>query len=79
MLKSLKSTQSLLSIIFLQSLNIMRINYIELITLIVKSKTKFICVFVDYMIKYLFANAMFAATSENIIIFFQRSMINHFE
>ena len=78
-LKSLKSFQELLLIIFLQSLDIMNIDYIDSITFIVKSETRFMCIFVDYFTRYLFADVMSFVIFENTIIFFERFVMQHFD
>ena len=62
----------------LQLLNIIEINFIELIISIAKSNAKFICISVDYFICYLFANTMSTTIFENTILFFQRFVIAHF-
>ena len=79
MSKSFKSFQKLLFIVFLQSLNIMNIDYIDFIIFIIKSETKFMCISVDYFTQYLFANVISFVIFENIIIFFEKFIIQNFE
>ena len=79
MLDSLKSTQELLLVIFLQSLDVMRIDFIDFIISIIKSEARFICISVDYMTRYLFANVMLIVISKNTVIFFERFVISHFD
>ena len=79
MLESLKSTKSLLSIVFMQSFDLLRTNFLKSFILIFKRKTRFIQTNVDYMSRYLFANAMSIATSKNAILFFEKKIISHFE
>ena len=79
MSKSFKSFQKLLFIIFLQPLDIMNINYINFITFIVKNETRFMCIFVDYFTRYLFADVMLFVIFKNMIIFFKKSVMQNFE
>ena len=79
MSKLFKSFQELLFIIFLLSLDIMSIDYIDFITSIIKSKARFICIFVNYFIQYLFANVMLFVIFKNTIIFFEKSVMQNFE
>ena len=79
MLDSLKSTQELLLVIFLQSLDVMRIDFIDFIISIIKSEARFICISVDYMTRYLFADVMSTVISKNTLIFFERFVIFHFD
>ena len=69
----------MLLIVSLQSLNIMKIDFINFITFIVKSEAKFMWIFVDYFIQYLFADVMSFAIFENIMIFFEKSVMQNFE
>ena len=79
MSKSLKSSQELLFIISLQSLDIMNIDYIDFIIFIAKNEARFMCISVDYFTRYLFADVMSFVIFENTIIFFKRSVIQHFK
>ena len=69
----------MLLIVSLQSLNVMKIDFIDFITFIVKSEARFMCIFVDYFIRYLFADAMSFAIFENTMIFFERFVMQNFE
>ena len=79
MLDSLKSIQELLLVIFLQSLDVMRIDFIDSIISIVKSEVRFICISIDYMTRYFFTNIMSIVISKNIVIFFERFVMSHFD
>ena len=57
----------------------MKIDFIDFITFIVKSEMKFMCIFVDYFIRYLFADVMSFAIFENTVIFFEKSIMQNFE
>ena len=79
MTKSLKSSQKLLFIISLQLLDVMKIDFINFIIFIIKNKSKFMCIFVDYFIRYLFADIMSFVIFENTMIFFKRFIMQNFE
>ena len=57
----------------------MSIDYIDFITLITKSEAKFMCIFVNYFTRYLFADVMSFIIFENTIIFLKKFIIQHFE
>ena len=57
----------------------MNINYIDFITFIVKSEARFMYIFVDYFIRYLFADVMSFIIFKNIIIFFEKFIMQNFE
>ena len=78
MLNSLKSTERLLSIVFIQSFDFVDTDYLKSISSIVKSEAKFIQIDVDYMCRFLFVNAMSNAISGNSVMFFERKMMSVF-
>ena len=69
----------MLSIVSLQSLNVMKIDFIDFIIFIVRSEARFMCIFIDYFTRYLFADAMSFAIFENTMIFFEKFIMQHFE
>ena len=79
MLNSLKSTESLLSIVSIQSFDLVKIDYLKSISLIVKSEAKFIQTEVNYMCRFLFVEATPNAISENFAMFFDRKIVSVFE
>lgn len=78
-LKSLKFTQKLLSILFLQFFDCISINYIDLINSIFKSNCKYICLNVEYIIKFFFVKIIKNATTQITLNFFERKITNIFE
>ena len=79
MLEFLKSTKNLLFIVFMQFFDLLRTNFLKSFTLIFKRKTRFIQTNIDYISRYLFANAISIAISRNAILFFEKKIIFHFE
>ena len=57
----------------------MKIDFIDFITFIVKSEARFMYIFVDYFIRYLFADVMSFAIFKNTVIFFEKSVMQNFE
>ena len=57
----------------------MKINFIDSITFIVRNETRFMCIFVDYFIRYLFADVMSFAIFENTMIFFEKFIMQNFK
>ena len=79
MLNSLKSIENLLSIVSIQSFDFVKIDYLESISFIVKSEARFIQTEVNYMCRFLFAEATLNAISKNFAMFFDRKIVNVFE
>ena len=79
MLEFLKSTKNLLFIVFMQFFDLLRTNFLKSFIFIFKRETRFIQTNVDYISRYLFANAMSIAISKNAILFFEKKIIFHFE
>ena len=79
MLSSLKSIENLLSIVSIQSFDLVRIDYLKSISLIVKSEAKFIQTEVNYMCRFLFAEVTFNAILENFAMFFDKKIVSVFE
>ena len=65
MLESLQSTQKLLLILHLQSMNMMGINYINSFSLIAESEAQYICIITDYAIRYMFTDTVSVVNSVN--------------
>ena len=57
----------------------MKIDFINFITFIVKNETRFMCIFVDYFIRYLFTDVMLFVIFKNTMIFFERFVMQNFE
>ena len=79
MLNSLKSIENLLSIVSIQSFDFVKIDYLESISFIVKSEARFIQTEVNYMCRFLFAEATLNAISKNFAMFFDRKIVSVFE
>ena len=79
MLNSLKSTENLLSIVFIQSFDFVKIDYLKSISLIVKNETRFIQIEMNYMCRFLFAEITLNAISKNFAMFFDRKIVSVFE
>ena len=79
MLNSLKSIESLLSIVFIQSFDFVKIDYLKSINFIVKSETRFIQIEVNYMCRFLFVEITLNAISKNFAMFFDRKIVSVFE
>lgn len=79
MLESLWSTKKLLSILQLQPLNLLNINYIGSFTSITQSGTQYIIITVDYFSHFLFIKVVFTAWSANSLKFLMWSITDIFE
>ena len=79
MLNSLKSIENLLSIVFIQSFDFVKIDYLKSINLIVKNETRFIQTEMNYMCRFLFVEVTLNAISKNFAMFFDKKIVSVFE